>query len=413
MPVQKTDLNTTWDISADNETWTLAKGATITVVEEYGINEHGFCGSDIRVLGNINATSDFLAGIRSSAGSSVFVGEEGRINAKNAMAAISSESAVTDIVNHGYIAGRDVAITGVSWGNVENYGTIKATDNGIYFDDGGSQIYNYGNIETGNAGIIVEASGTYIENAKGSKISGVSEAIRVDGEGQSEVVNKGVLSGGYHAISDQDGEMTITNTGKIIGDIFLGMGADTIDTRKGVMKGEIEGGYGEDTYIISNAKTKIIEGVGDSTGTDEVRSTVSYKLAANVEDLSLLRKRDVNAIGNELDNTVAGNKGDNRLSGKAGEDFLTGGRGDDILTGGTEADVFLFKRTDGKDVINDFEDGVDRLYIEGVFNQASFDELDIRQAQGDVVIDFGNGNEIRIEDMTKVNFAFEDIILLA
>lgn len=59
--------------------------------------------------------------------------------------------------------------------------------------------------------------------------------------------------------------MTITNTGKIIGDIFLGMGADTIDTRKGVVKGEIEGGYGEDTYIISNAKTKIIEGVGDST----------------------------------------------------------------------------------------------------------------------------------------------------
>jgi hypothetical protein len=64
-------------------------------------------------------------------------------------------------------------------------------------------------------------------------------------------------------------------------------------------------------------------------------------------------------------------------------------------------------------VINDFEDGMDRLHIEGVYNQATFDELDIRQAKGDVIIDLGHGNEIRIEDLTKANFSFEDIILLA
>lgn len=64
-------------------------------------------------------------------------------------------------------------------------------------------------------------------------------------------------------------------------------------------------------------------------------------------------------------------------------------------------------------MINDFEDGMDRLHIEGVYNQATFDELDIRQAKGDVIIDLGHGNEIRIEDLTKANFSFEDIILLA
>lgn len=412
MPVQKTNLNTTWNINADNETWTLAKNAKITVVDQYGIDEGGFYGSDIRVLGDITATSDFLTAIHLTSNSSVFVGDDARINVKNALAAIDSTSNV-DVVNRGHIEARDIAINGVGWGNIENYGTITATDNGIFFHDGGSQIYNYGNIKVGGAGIIVEAAGTYIQNAKGAEISGSDEAIRVDGSGESEVVNKGVISGGYHAISDQNGEMTVRNSGTIIGDIFLGMGADTIDTRKGVVKGEIEGGYGGDTYMISNAKTKIVEGGDDGAGTDEVRSTVTYKLAANVEELRLLRKKDINATGNELENTLGGNKGDNHLSGKAGEDFLNGGRGNDVLNGGTETDVFVFNRTDGKDVINDFEDGMDRLYIEGVYNQATFDELDIRQAMGDVIIDFGNGNRIRIEDLTKANFSFEDIILLA
>lgn len=97
----------------------------------------------------------------------------------------------------------------------------------------------------------------------------------------------------------------------------------------------------------------------------------------------------------------------------AGEDFVNGGRGNDVLTGGADADVFIFRKTDHADVIRDFEDGMDRLYIDGVYNQATFDELNIRQAKGDVMIDFGHGNVIRIEDMAKANLSFEDIIVLA
>jgi hypothetical protein len=218
MPVQKTDLDTTWNITADKETWTLAKSAKITVVEQYAIDEGPFYGSEIRVLGDIVANSDFLAAIHLTAGSSVFVGEDARINAKNATAGIDSDGAVTDILNRGQIAAREVAIDGSGWGNVENYGTLKSAEIGMRFGDGGSQIYNYGDIEVGAVGLVLEAGGTYIENAKGAKISGVSYGIRVDGDGQSEIVNRGVLSGGHHAIADQNGEMTVRNSGMIIGD---------------------------------------------------------------------------------------------------------------------------------------------------------------------------------------------------
>lgn len=413
MPVQKTNRDTTWNIDANDQTWTLATNAKITVENQNGIDESGFSGSHIKVLGDVTVTGPGAYAIRlTGADSSVLIGRDSRINAGNAEAGILSEGDGAHIVNRGYIRSAEGGIGGNTWADVDNYGTIKSNDTGIYFDGGGSQIHNHGNIQALDMGIFTEASGTYIENSKGAEISGGSFGIFVLGPGQSEIVNKGVLRADGYAISGGHGEMSVTNTGRIIGRVSLGDGADMIDTRKGTVRGEIEGGDGGDIYKISDAKTKIVE-YAEGTGADEVQSTVSYRLAANVETLTLIGRNDTNATGTELGNTLTGNKGDNRISGMAGEDFLNGSRGDDILTGGADADVFIFNRADDADVIRDFEDGMDRLFIEGVYNQATFDELDIRQAKGDVSIDFGHGNEIRIEDMTKANFAFDDMIVLA
>jgi Ca2+-binding RTX toxin-like protein len=412
MPIQKTDRDTTWNVTADDLTWTLAENAKITVENQHGIDESGYSGNHFKVLGDITVTGSGAYAVRlTGAESSVQIGRDSRISAGNAEAGIVAEGDGAHIVNRGYIKGTEGGIGGYTWATVENYGTIKS-GTGMYFDSEGSQIRNYGDIQASHMGIFTEASGTYIENSKGAEISGGSFGIFVLGTGQSEIVNKGVLRADGYAISGGHGEIDVTNTGRIIGRVSLGDGADMIDTRKGTVKGEIHGGDGGDIYKISNAKTNIIE-YAEGAGTDEIQSTVSYRLADHVETLRLIGKSDANATGNELDNNVDGNKGDNHLFGRAGVDYLNGGRGNDILTGGTEADVFLFKRTDGKDVINDFEDGMDRLFIEGVFNEAAFDKLDIRQAKGDVIIDFGDGNEIRVEDMSKGNFTFDDIIVLA
>jgi Ca2+-binding RTX toxin-like protein len=410
MPIQKTDRNTTWNVGANDQIWTLATNAKITVENQNGIDESGFSGSEIKVLGDIAVTGNFAAVHLTGSASSALIGKDSRINAKNAESGIFSEGAGAEIVNRGHIEAGDHAIF-AEMGSVTNYGTIKG-GTGIGFGGSGAQIQNHGDIVGAGSGIFLQEAGSLIENHKGAEIAGGSHGIFTIGIGQSEIVNRGVVRGGHAAIVDGQGNVNVTNIGKIIGDVSLGDGMDMIDTRKGIVRGDIEGGDGSDTYKISNAKTKILE-YDAGTGTDEVQSTVSYRLADNVETLRLIGKTDTNATGNVLDNSLHGNKGDNRLSGMAGEDFLQGGRGNDILKGGVDADVFIFSRTDDADRIEGFEDGMDRLYIEGVYNQATFDELDIRQAKGDVIIDFGHGNEIRIEDMTKANFTFDDMILLA
>lgn len=412
MPIQKTDRTTTWTVDANDQTWTLARKATITVTGQDGISENGFAGSAIEVLGEIEIAGDAAAVRLTGAGSSVLIGEHGRIDGKTAELGILSGMGDFSIVNRGIIDIGDTAIYAGMTGAISNYGRITGGDNGVYLDGAGSEIRNFGLVSSAGTGINAQAGGSRIDNAKGAEIRGDIHGITVDGAGTMEIVNRGIVRGNEDGINGGIGDVTILNFGKIFGGVSLSDGDDLIDTRKGVVKGAIEGGAGRDTFIISNSHTKIIE-VDYENLVDEVRSTASYTLSANVEDLTLLGKADIDATGNDLDNTLKGNKGDNTLLGMAGKDFLTGGRGDDTMNGGADADVFLFGRKDGSDLIKSFEDGSDRLYIDGVFNEESFGALDVRQSKGDVVIDFGKGNEIRIENLDIANFTFDDIIVLA
>jgi len=90
-----------------------------------------------------------------------------------------------------------------------------------------------------------------------------------------------------------------------------GSGADTL-----------QGGSGNDQYVVDDFGDVVIEGVGK--GTDSVRSTVDFTLAANIENLTLQGPLDIDGTGNDLANTLTGNSGDNILSGGAGKDSLSG-----------------------------------------------------------------------------------------
>jgi subtilisin-like proprotein convertase family protein len=59
--------------------------------------------------------------------------------------------------------------------------------------------------------------------------------------------------------------------------------------------------------------------------------------------------------------------GDDRVVGTSGADTIRGGTGNDALAGGAGRDVFVFRRGDGQDVVDDFNPGAtDLLRFEGV-----------------------------------------------
>ena len=54
-----------------------------------------------------------------------------------------------------------------------------------------------------------------------------------------------------------------------------------------------------------------------------------------------------------------GSAGNDTLNGGNQQDTLIGGLGIDRLSGGTGADIFVLEVNSGKDIIQDFEDGID------------------------------------------------------
>lgn len=91
----------------------------------------------------------------------------------------------------------------------------------------------------------------------------------------------------------------------------------------------LTGGKGNDTYVVDGADV-VVELNGAIDGIDTVQSSVSYRLTANVEYLTLTGSADY-GIGNNLDNRLTGNSGANFLDGRAGADKMDGGSGNDVF----------------------------------------------------------------------------------
>ena len=107
----------------------------------------------------------------------------------------------------------------------------------------------------------------------------------------------------------------------------------------------MEGGAGNDRYIVDAAADVGVEAAGG--GTDTVEAAVNYVLADNFEIL-VLTGSALTGTGNAASNAIEGNARNNRLIGDAGNDKLVGlggkdrldaGDGDDHLQGGSGSDV--------------------------------------------------------------------------
>ena len=118
-------------------------------------------------------------------------------------------------------------------------------------------------------------------------------------------------------------------------DILIGgAGADTLNGGSGA--DVLIGKAGNDTYIVDNLNDIIIE--KNNGGKDIVKSSVSYELAANLENLTLTGNKAIDGTGNKLRNNIKGNKKDNKIEGLGGNDIIKSSSGNDTLSGGDGAD---------------------------------------------------------------------------
>ncbi|MFB2553699.1 nidogen-like domain-containing protein [Ensifer soli] len=190
------------------------------------------------------------------------------------------------------------------------------------------------------------------------------------------------------------------------------------------------GGAGNDTYIVDSRADKVIETA--RAGNDLVRASVTYKLGANVEDLILTGRGNINGTGNAAANDLTGNagkntlkggagndrlyglSGDDKLHGEAGNDKLYGGNGNDLLRGGAGKDILEGQK--GNDKLYG-DAGADKLYgglgadqlfggaDKDVFLYKSVRESTLNPVGQDIIYDFAIGDRVdlrTIDASTKI-----------
>ena len=184
----------------------------------------------------------------------------------------------------------------------------------------------------------VQTSVTYIlgENIEKLTLTGTAN---IDSTGNSL---DNVISGndGKNSLSGGAGKDTING----------GAGNDTLDGGAG--DDSLTGGQGDDTYVVDSTSDVIVELANG--GSDTVKSSATYVLGVNLENLTLTGTAVINGTGNALANSIKGNSADNELDGGGDgttADTLVGGAGNDTYTVHSVNDVITEVANEGLDTV--------------------------------------------------------------
>ncbi|QDH72526.1 Ig-like domain-containing protein [Brevundimonas sp. M20] len=138
-------------------------------------------------------------------------------------------------------------------------------------------------------------------------------------------------------------------------DTLIGMdGDDVLDGGAGLAN-TLQGGRGDDLYIVSAIGDSIVEFAGE--GYDTIQTSLgSLRMAVHVEELIYTGSGTFFGQGNAGDNVIRGGLGRDTLMGHDGNDILIGGDGaPDELHGGAGDDIYVI--TSGGDTIVEYADG--------------------------------------------------------
>ncbi|MTH78393.1 calcium-binding protein [Paracoccus aestuariivivens] len=202
------------------------------------------------------------------------------------------------------------------------------------------------------------------------------------GDAGANVLNGGA---GYDLLTGGAGNDTLIG----------GLGADTM-----------VGDAGNDVYWVDHASDRVIEAIVG--GIDRINSSIGIDLArpgnvyANVENVVLTGSASVSVLGTAANNALTGNAAANGISGRAGNDILTGGAG---------ADTFVFGANFDQDRIVDFQDGIDRIRLQGFGDVTNMAQARAHASQvgANVVFDFGDGDVLTVQN-ARINAVLDDLI---
>ncbi|WP_227234822.1 calcium-binding protein [Pseudomonas sp. IAC-BECa141] len=173
---------------------------------------------------------------------------------------------------------------------------------------------------------------TGIEAIQGSNFDDMvyllDNAMIVDGaDGYDTVSYRHSFDGVSIGIGQQAGpDVTLLNVEKVIGTSF------TDRFTANVAGVTLEGGRGDDVYIINSAGVSIVE-TDLFGGTDHVYTSLSsMHMDPFIENMTYTGTADFTGYGNEGDNVIVSGAGNDVLLGGAGGDRFEGGAGIDIVS---------------------------------------------------------------------------------
>lgn len=112
--------------------------------------------------------------------------------------------------------------------------------------------------------------------------------------------------------------------------------------------------------------------------------------------------------GNAGNDFQDGGTGADTLFGDGGDDILRGGADADTLNGGPGADRFQVTTGSGADVVEDFEDGIDRIDLTSLGASASFT---VAASGANTLVSFASGESLLLLNLAPGQISEADFFM--